>query len=291
MRIVALVVLMVSAAAAAASPREVAQTKALLEKQRTAIVRDDADAFIAVFTASPLVIFPGATEVSDDEQGLRAVFLHQFGTPDEPSSHAISATWKDVKIVALGAGTGAVVSANLNVEWAGGDVGTSFRVTELLIATPDDALRVLAAHVSIGISTREAVANLDDAKYRPVPFPGAQGNASADKLLTHPAQLAAALLSNPNVIVLGTDTKERAVGAAAKKMLTSWKSLKLAVDGGVRTGSIGESGLGYLAANISLTSGKHTLPFRVLAFTRENPETGAPTILALHFSSPSYGGY
>src|SRR5439155_10603950 len=130
--------------------------------------------------------------------------------------------------------------------------------------------------------------NADKADYKPAAIPQAGDHADAAKLIVEPGTAAASLFADSNVIILGTETAERAVGsAAAKKMLTKWKKLKLALVGGVRTGSLGESALGYTAANVELTSKGHALPFRVLVFTREDPKTGAVKVLAMHFSSPS----
>ncbi len=285
------IILLASATATAAPHPEIARAKALLDKQSAAIAKYDADKFLATFVASPFVIFPGANAIADDEAAVRKLFRSEFAGGYSDGTNGVGgATWEHVHVVALGAGEGAVASGDLTVSWAGGDEPTTFRVTELLVANPENqALAVLAAQFSMSVPERQAVANAADTKFRAAAMPGASDNADAAKLIEQPARAAAALLADPDVIVLGTETKERAVGApAAKKLLTAWKSLKLAVVGGVRTGSIGESGLGYFAANATLTAKKQVLPFRVLVFVRENPQTGEPTVLAIHFSSPAF---
>ena len=276
-------------ATALGAPRpEVARARALLEVQRTALAAHDIDGLMRTFSSAPFVLLPGATTVAADADTaarmLRATFARDV------SSSAADARFSGVKIV--GIGQGAVVSANLTVEWTGGDAPTTYRVTELLVAHPEDGtLSVLAAALTMPVTAKAAVAHLADADYRPVPMPGATDDARIAALLTSPTRMARALYKDPGVSVFGTEVAEQALGLApARKLLGRWKAIKLTVDGGVSQGSIGESGLTWMAANVNLASGKRSLPFRVVAFARDNPEDGSFEVLAVHFSSAAYPG-
>jgi len=279
---------LLSTSAPAAPKAEVARAQALLEVQRTALAAHDIDGLMRTFTATPFVLLPGATSVAADAPSAARLLRATFAR-DEVSA-AAGASFSSVKIV--GIGHGAVVSARLTVEWTGGDAPTTYRVTELLVANPDDgSLRVFAAALTMPVTAKAAVAHLADADFRPVPMPGASEGARIATLLTSPPRMAKALFKDPGVTVFGTEVAEQAFGLApARALLGRWKSIKLTVDGGVSHGTIEESGLTWLAANVNLASGKRSLPFRVVVFARDNPEDGSFEVLAVHFSSAAYPG-
>lgn len=163
---------------------------------------------MSTFGSAPVVLLPGRHHRRRGRRGRRHCgpqAARDFAR--DISSPAADARFSGVKIV--GIGQGAVVSANLTVEWTRGDVPTTYRVTELLVAHPEDGtLSVLAAALSMPVPSKAAAAHLADADYRPVPMPGAT-----------------------------TDVDEQARGLApARKLLGRWRAIKLAVDGGASQG-------------------------------------------------------
>lgn len=116
------------------------------------------------------------------------------------------------------------------------------RVTGL-IADTGAGFQLVAAHVqATGITGGMSSAEL--------PVTTTPGPLSA--LLADPAALEAALADDPNVVVLGTESKERAVGKpAARKLLASWRKLKLSIAGKPR--EVHGARWGYAAANVDWT--------------------------------------
>ena len=106
------------------------------------------------------------------------------------------------------------------------------------------------------------------------------------KLVIDPKQLAFQLpAKDDTVVVFGTDARERAVGVpAAKKLLESWKTLKLELAGGVR--EVTTANYGFVQASLKWTKpdGK-PLWMRVLVIaTRERSQPWV--IRAVHYGLP-----
>ncbi len=109
-----------------------------------------------------------------------------------------------------------------------------------LVADTGAGFQLVAGHV-------QATSTSGDLSSAELPVTTTPGPLSA--LLTDPAALAAALVDDPNVVVLGTEAKERAVGKpAARKLLASWRKLKLTIAGKPR--EVHGARWGYAAANL-----------------------------------------
>lgn len=115
------------------------------------------------------------------------------------------------------------------------------RVTELVASTPK-GWQVVAAHVQSKVKGGGTPGDL--------PATTAPGPLTA--WLTDPVALAAALADTPDVVVLGTEPKERAVGKkAGARLLTSWRKLALSIAGAPR--EVRTARWGYAAANVDWT--------------------------------------
>ncbi len=111
------------------------------------------------------------------------------------------------------------------------------RISELAVDT-GKGWQVVAAHVQ---SKAKGGAGTDD-----LPATTAPGPLTA--WLADPGALDAALADRPDVVVLGTEAGERAVGKkAAHKLLGSWRTLKLTIAGAPR--EVRQAHWGYAAAN------------------------------------------
>jgi len=102
-------------------------------------------------------------------------------------------------------------------------------------------------------------------------------------MIADPKALAAALLDDPAVVVLGTELKERAVGAAAaRKLLGSWSKLSLAIAG--KPHEERTRTWGYAAANVDWTSKAKTVHMRATVFAVD--VGGSWKVVAVHYSLP-----
>jgi hypothetical protein len=104
------------------------------------------------------------------------------------------------------------------------------------------------------VGGKAVVVHVDDPRHPPgewevTPIEPATAAGPLTALLADPKAMAAALLDDPAVVVLGTELAERAVGpAAARKLLRKWTRLALAIAGApheVRTAS-----WSYAVANV-----------------------------------------
>jgi hypothetical protein len=86
------------------------------------------------------------------------------------------------------------------------------------------------------------------------------------------------------VIVLGTETAERAVGAAAaKKLLGGWKKLTFELDG--KSTEVRAKTHGYAAATVRwVRKGKPPIAMRATVFAVPGPTEGTWKVVAVHYS-------
>ncbi len=138
------------------------------------------------------------------------------------------------------------------------------------------------------VGGQAVAAHVDDPKHAPVeaePAALEPGTAAGPltALLADPKAMAAALLDDPAVVVLGTELRERAAGpAAAKKLLGAWAKLSLAVAGApyeVRTKT-----WGYAAANVDWKARGKVVHMRATVFAVD--VGGAWRVVAAHYSLP-----
>jgi len=115
---------------------------------------------------------------------------------------------------------------------------------------------------------------------------GATKRLTMTKFLVDPKQMAFQLpAKDDTVFVFGTDKGEKAVGAvAAKKLLESWKGLKLEIQGDVR--EIEGTGYGFVHANINWVKPGGP-PYRMRALVIATAEKSQPWVFrAVQFAVP-----
>jgi hypothetical protein len=276
------------AAPATAAPGK-SPVDAVLEVQRQALLSGHLDAFAGTFGPHAVAIFPGHDQVATDPAGLRKIVEANWGDRGDGKKAIKAATWKDVKVTAMDAAYGSALSATLAVTFADDDAVESYRVTELLTPAEAGAPTVLAAHFATSVTTDNALAMAPEA--RPVAIPdGNEDPSSAHaQVLYTPTFAAKSLSHDPAVVVLGTETPEKGVGpVAAAKVLAGWKGINLTLDGKPRSGQVAETGLGYVAGNVTYHSKRGDLPFRVLAIYFEGSRARGFELVSLQYSSPTF---
>ena len=148
----------------------------------------------------------------------------------------------------------------------------TLRFTELVVGG-----KAVVAHID------EPVAKRPKEELERSAIPSGTEAGTLTPLLTNPTALAAALLDDPAVSVLGTERSERAVGvAAAKKLLKSWSKLALTIDGQAR--EVRTKTWAWAAANVNWTTKKKTVKMRATVFA---VDTGSGwKVVAAHYSLP-----
>jgi hypothetical protein len=112
------------------------------------------------------------------------------------------------------------------------------------------------------------------------------GETKADQLsriVISPSALANGLAKDATAIVFGTDNEERGIGGpAAKKLVESWKPLKLEIDGKVR--EVRTATYGFVQANVNWVKPGGD-PYRMRALLIATPDpTGTWTIRVVHYA-------
>ncbi len=266
--------ILAGAAIAHADPTPQERAKALLDLQAKAISDRDQAALDATFVPEVIALVPDprAIVTRSDIDSIRRTSPHE------------SLNWaKFTKIVAGGDANAVWISAELEVDGAGGEPGFGthrfrrhLRVTEL--ATADRGWKVVAAAFTEPSSPRE------------VGDPAPEMPAKADKptaladLLAAPAKLEAALGKDPSVTVFGTDEGEKAYGgAAAHAIVESWKKLAFTRVGDVHEGR--GKGWAYAMSYVDwLRKPTDKKPLRMCALAIAQLDAkGAPTIVAVQY--------
>ncbi len=99
-------------------------------------------------------------------------------------------------------------------------------------------------------------------------------------MLTAPTTTATALASD--AFVIGTDTGERGIGAAAKKMLAKWDKLELAIDGKPR--EVRTATWGFAQARVAWKKKKETVHMNAMVIAVAKPD-GTWMPVGLHYSA------
>lgn len=151
------------------------------------------------------------------------------------------------------------------------------RLSELVVKTPK-GWQVVAAHV-------QARAKGGGAEPDALPATTAAGPLTA--WLVDPAALDAALANDANVVVLGTEPGERAVGKkAAHKLLGGWRKLKLSIAGAPR--EVHGARWAYAAANVDWTrKPDDVIHMRATVFATSTDGTTWTAVVA-HYSLAAY---
>ncbi|HUS30520.1 MAG TPA: hypothetical protein VMZ53_18550 [Kofleriaceae bacterium] len=226
MRLALLAILCLTTTAFAETPQE--RAKAFVTTQLNAIVKNDADAFKATFSADAVLLASGAYEPIATRENLEFQQMLMSGSP-----HDVFKKAKLDKIVAGG---------DANVIWLTAELATTYdaydeetppkknqtartRLTELLVA---DGTTWKAVAASLA-QPRSSSGTPEDPSHTMVESATKPGPLAP--LVANPTELIKKLSADKNVFVLGTDKNERAVGqTAAKKLLTGWSKLKLTID-------------------------------------------------------------
>ncbi len=206
-----------------------AAVRQVLDAQVAAIGAHAAGDFAATFAAHPFALLPGGYATSGAEAGAAADAA--WWSPD--LARAVVKAKVDAAVIGL-AGDRAWITAEvtLSLRGAGERQATAdrYRVTELLTREPA-GWRAQAAHWS-----RPVRSNAD--AWSPAQVegdasgPGGPSGAAAPGAAwaADPAELATHLRAGKDVIVLGSAPRERGVGAAGARMLTSWKAIGFELD-------------------------------------------------------------
>ena len=273
--LVVLVSLCVGSAAAEDLP-PAKRAMQLLEKQVDVMRPSGSKDFIATLAADALVLVPDAYVL--------------------PKALAEQDSFLDPSEVMLGSAKIRTIVAGGTADaiWAGAELTHSFSQYDCPPALPkcsgSRSLRATELFARSGGVWTAVALHLDDpppAKAdKPDPSsilaPTAAGPLTA--LLIDPTALAAAIKDDPAVIVLGTETSERAVGtAAAKKLLAGWKKLTFELDG--KPTEVRTKTYGYAAATVRwLRKGKPPLAMRATVFAVPGPTDGTWQVVAVHYS-------
>lgn len=138
------------------------------------------------------------------------------------------------------------------------------------------------------VGGKAVVLHVDDPKHAPMDDEAAAiepGTAAGPltALLADPKAMAAALLDDPAVVVLGTELKERAVGpVAARRLLGSWAKLALTIAGAPY--EVRGKGWGYAVANVDWKARRKTVHMRATVFAVD--VGGGWKVVAAHYSLP-----
>lgn len=257
-------------AAAAAASQEPAEprARALLEAQ-LATFPDKHDALAATFTPKAFVLVPTVREAADTSNELATLIPGMEGHEEKLVSRKID------KLVA-GSSRGITwlgAELLLEIKRPSGTIKKPMRVLELL----DGNSGAKVAVASFGNVTKQLYAQGDMGT-----LPETSNAGPLAKLLTSPGDAAAALANDPNVIVMGTDATERAVGYdAAKKMLESWKVLKLSIDKS-NVLEVHTADWGYALAYVNMPS-KDPQPYRMTALIIGIPKGDSWSVVGMHY--------
>jgi hypothetical protein len=194
-----------------------AQAKALLDRQSAALAANNDEAIRGTFTSDAIIFVPLSPESRKvSEPGIAAGIAYAVG----------SSTVKKVtasNIVAGSAGSVVWFSADLDVVYSKDTdrAPRKLRAVELLDTTTGRAVTGSFGNIGRPHSAAEIG-----------PIEGANQAGPLAKLLTSPSEAAAALSSDPAVVVLGTGKGESAVGPKkAAALLKTWSKVKFSLDG------------------------------------------------------------
>jgi len=225
MRHVVLLLACLSSTAYADKPLD--RAKAFLAGQVEAIRKDDTPAFVATFTADA-VMTGGYSDQPVHE-------LEHFDARDAFLDGSPHSVFKKIAIKSLTAGgtadvvwlTAELAATYNNHELEGSLIRNAVRVTRLteLVVRDGSSWKVVAAALAYPLPS---VSNIHP-EHNKIANPTKPG--PLVPLIASPAELAKKLATDNNLVVLGTDTNERAVGpAAARRMLGRWTKLGLTID-------------------------------------------------------------
>lgn len=267
-----------SAAAQAEDLPPAKRAKQLLDKQLAVMTAGGSKELIATLAPDALVLIPDAY-VAAKSLGDFRVFLD----PDEASLNP--ATSRTL-----------VAGGTADVIWLGAEITQPYRIIvdcqqNLGKCKGKRPLRATELFVKSGEAWTAVALHLDDPppknamapdEVTTVVAPTAAGPLTA--LLTDPTALAAAIKDDPGVIVFGTETTERAVGAAAaKKLLGGWKKLTFELDG--KPTEVRTKTHGYAAATVRwVRKGKPPIAMRATVFAVPGPTDGTWKVVAAHYS-------
>ena len=211
--------------------------KTLIDAEVASLKSGNAKALFALFDPDAVLLAATPKKVSGDELIANLGDLTPHGTI------------KAVKVVKLVAGGDdkvvwvmadlAITKLNQEPQFPATTKTVSIHTTQLLAA--DAGWKVVAVTAA---ESHEAERSRDV-----LPMKGTTGDVGPlAALAAAPDKLAAALAADPNVVVVGNE-KEYAVGAgAAKKLLATWGSRKLSVNGKVR--EVHKDNYGFVQANV-----------------------------------------
>lgn len=154
----------------------------------------------------------------------------------------------------------------------------TIRLTELAVADGGKWKVVAALFGKPGTPKRDS--------NPPLMISGETKPGSLSKILVSPEYLSNGLAKDATVVVFGTDKAEKAIGGpAAKKLVDSWKSLKLEIEGDVR--EIATSTYGFVQANVNwVKPGGAPYRMRALMIATRDGTSDPWTIRAVQFAIP-----
>ncbi len=276
MRILLLVCLMVGVAQAE-TPTQIAKKIVTAQIEALADNNDlSGEAFAKTFATDAVVMASYGGTAKNELGGIQSEI--------RGGMHAWVQSAKLVSLVAGGDDKVVWISAEIdlaNTSHTGPGVKTkesyTLRVTELAVSDGGKWKVVAAMFGRPGPASRN--------KYPPLAIEGTTKRGSMTKFLVDPKQVAFQLPGKDDtVVVFGTDKSEKAVGAAAaKKLLESWKGLKLEIEGNVR--EVEGPTWGFVQANISWVKPGGP-PYRLCALMIATKEPSQPWVFrAIQFAN------
>lgn len=273
-----LVMWVVLAAGAARAEAPAAVAKKIVTAQVAALTNTDDSVIAKTFAPDAVVMITegGAEEAKSGLSLLKAGItgsMHAFISKAKLASLTAGGNAKMVWI-------GAEIELTLDQQTSETTTSTrkqTVRLTELAIADGTTWKVIAAMFAPPGSPTRD--------KTGPSAIEGATAAGPLARILISPSALSSGLSKDAATVVFGTDKGERGIGAApAKKLIDSWKSLKLEVDGAVR--EVRTTTYGFVQANVKwVKPGGEPYRMRALMIATPDP-TGTWTIVAVHYAVP-----
>jgi hypothetical protein len=233
----------------------------------TFTTHDDA-ALAALFTPKAIVLAPRALEVADATSQPATIIPRMLG----------GKTLKGQKVDKLVAG------GTRGMVWFAADISLTQKDAD---ATLTRTLRVLelldgSSDWKAGVASVAEFTPLGAARH-PSELHQTTTAGPLAQLLTSPADAAAALADDPNVIVQGTEEKEYAVGPeATKKLLGSWKDLGLSIEG-TSVNEMHTTNWGNAFAYVNMPKKDSDVPYRMAGLLIAVPNGDSWRVVAVHY--------
>jgi hypothetical protein len=242
------------------------RARAVLDQQLATFPHTNDDAMVATFAPGAFALTPRVYEVKPGlDLAEKAGYLQGYAE--------LRLKGTETKQLVVG-GRGATIWFVAEVEIRLDDQRYPIRIVELLDGNQQWRPVVASFGIISPAMPRGGTSQLQ----------GATDAGPLAKFLTSPVDASAALADDPDVVVMGTDRNEYAVGTkAAKALLARWSKLKLYLDGGL-VREVRTKDWGYAIANVNYDDPQYEKsPMRMSALVIALPDGAAWKIVALHY--------